>query len=1035
MTTKDENCYYDFTTDDTVIGSTYLVKIELNGTSAFNYKLFDAETFYESGKEEYKKGSAYSVLKYKTVILGNKYYTIEDALKETGDIVLAGNSSTTIFTAFTSFKYYNTALTYVLDSNENIWITYNGNKTLKSNETGSVIFSCLFIPNNVILNANGTINVCGSYQKMTHKVLNHGVLFNNGTINLYGTLNSYGFTKGIGTINSLQTSKIYDLMVFYNYANSGGITLSLSNAKIFPMSAYSIHNVSCKVNVAYTATYYVFYDVEIADNSISGDLVLMGNKGLFQLSNGYLEKSVEDTTSDFYIDKGVLKTNYSKTNQDITQRDVIDIYGNFEDNIINITTKALGIMEVGIKTGTDYAMPFGFMRITLKKGCTGTLEANSYKFLPGSVLTIEDGATLNIGGSSHIVFYDESYDKVIEGSYYNLISYYHHHKEWYSQTIYPIDAQLIVNGNLACSGYLGGYIKTSSTTGFIQLTHNYAKIRRLISETYGSGSGDSGKVALGGTTADYDEPTVYATGNIDMIDNTQFDTGPYISRVNTSNIYYWTSSKDAKKFTIIFRDSNGSELSRKDVYVLTAVNNKYSYYVSGTEFNPSKSYYVFENWLLSTGEELSENNNELYYNVTSGDGKYEIELFATWTPITYHFEYYGIYIDPVTSENIILTEEEGLILQNKNLSFTYEDLLNGTINITTKSSYSSLNVTEWYINIQTNATLINYELTREIFESLSANELNENVQTKTGFITLFSRFSDVQEYIIKYDLDSTLIGYSITPSTETFTTDSTLELFTTITKNYNSNSSYQYYLDYWSFDPNKINIIDNNISSIGDLVAAIKAYDETLIVNNTITLYSKSVLKPYSVTFMRVDFFGNEFNKTISYYNPNEQYVVPTSFNIDNYVLNTGQGQGGVEYIGATPSNDIIIVNSIVTIKVHYYKIITLTFTKGSSTDGVSSASFKIDKTYDSATNTINTTPSGYEYSSSTTITTIQGATVISISVKSTYIIISTGTASINFYNGEDTYKKDHKNRNLTTYNNGSDFDGVLVDNSTLTVS
>ena len=244
MTTGDENCEYS-TANDIVIGSTYLVNISLIGSSATNFVLYDNETYYSTGKASYGS-SGCAVLKYKTVLYNSQYYTIEDVIGKNGDIVIVGDNSKTIFTAFTSFSYYSKfiddKLSYTLNSNSNLWVTYNGSKTPKSNDSGSNIYSCLYIPSNVILDAAGNIYVCGSYEQTTHGSRNKGVLFNNGTINLSGSLYSYGFTKGAGFIDALSGSAVYDMMRFYNYTGSGGITMTMTNTKIFPLSVYSMHN-------------------------------------------------------------------------------------------------------------------------------------------------------------------------------------------------------------------------------------------------------------------------------------------------------------------------------------------------------------------------------------------------------------------------------------------------------------------------------------------------------------------------------------------------------------------------------------------------------------------------------------------------------------------------------------------------------------------------------------------------------------------------------------------------------------------------
>ena len=113
----------------------------------------------------------------------------------------------------------------------------------------SLIYSLLYVPTKTIVNAKGTINVCGVISQNTHASSGKGILFNNGTINLTGTLNSYGFVKGVGTVNVTNTGTFVDVIRFYNYTNSGGLTLSMSNANIFPMNVFSTHNATCNLKI------------------------------------------------------------------------------------------------------------------------------------------------------------------------------------------------------------------------------------------------------------------------------------------------------------------------------------------------------------------------------------------------------------------------------------------------------------------------------------------------------------------------------------------------------------------------------------------------------------------------------------------------------------------------------------------------------------------------------------------------------------------------------------------------------------------
>lgn len=921
MTTGDENCEYS-TANDIVIGSTYLVNISLVGSSATNFVLYDNETYYSTGKASYGS-SGCAVLKYKTVLYNSQYYTIEDVIGKNGDIVIVGDNSKTIFTAFTSFNYYvkfsDSKLTYSLNAGTNLWITYDGSKTLKSNTTGTNIYSCLYIPNNVVLNVDGTINVCGSYKKMTHESYKKGVLFNNGTINLNGKLYSYGYTKGDGIINANSSSKVYDFMRFYNYANSGGITMSLNNAKIFPLSVYSIHNISCDTKFLHDSTYYVTYDVEISSVTIAGDLVIVGDGGLFELSNGYLIKSVEDTTGSFFVDKSVLKTNYNKSNQDVTQRDVLEIYGTFSDNIVEIKESGQGIT-----TGKNYAMPIGFMKIALKddgKGnvANGTLQANAYKFLPGSVLTIDDGASLTIASGVNVIFYDRTYEQNLTGAHGATVSYYNKHIAWYSQTKFPIDAQLIVNGSLISNGNLGGYIHTESTTGFVQLSSQSAQLKRLTGEDYSSG--DKISVGLGGTSATTVTDTIYATGFIDNNDNSTFNSGVYISQYGDH--YYWTSATSAEKFIINFYEEDNTLLSSKTVYVLEPTNGQYIYEITGFEFLPSKNYYVFDAWYLSNGTVLSEENNKLIYNVPDTPVTHDpisINLYANWTPIEYSFDFVGIYIDPLTSENVILSEADGFKLKDFiNVSFTYNDILNANISIPFTAEYLNCDFNGWYITANAEIILIKNQLSLDDFLKFSTLDLKENIDEKTGSISLLCRFTDYQEYIIQFD--DALEEYEDQESLTEVNPYLALELPNI--NDFNYINEYQTYIMYWSYSPRKAdNAVVNSGMTANTILELIDEYNSTAsetdkinVVNNTIVLYAITDLKEFTISY----YDGSSLKKT-HYYNNNYPVTVADGTDSSGNDLTKADENKTTYFVGyifdgwtlSTNEEDVLSVNDVI---------------------------------------------------------------------------------------------------------------------------
>ncbi len=641
-----------------VLGSTYYINIELIDLSANNFVISNCKSLYENGSYTYtSKGSA-GILKYKTVLIGETYYTIEEALKEGGSIVLAGSSST-VFTSFTGIDYYDGVKdekpTSELASGSSLWITYDGSTTATALTGTSDIYSVLHVPENVVLNAKGTVNVCGVVSQNAHATSGRGILFNNGTINLTGTLNSYGYVKGKGLVNVTGSGSFIDVIRFYNYTNSGGLTLSMSNANIFPMTVYSLHNASCKVKVSYTATYKVMYNVAISSVEISGFITMIGSGGMFALSNGYAIKYAEDTTGSFFDDKDNLFTNYSKTNQDKTQRDIVEIYGTFTDNVVSIKKSGQGI-----ETGPNYAMPIGMMSILLKKdedGNTGVgiMDATSYKFLPGSRINIDYGCEMKIASNINMVFYDETYDDTFTSSsqsgYINTISYVKNHTAWFNSSEQYKGSKLTVNGLLTAEGGFGGIAYTSNSQGKMVLTNASGAVAKMTNLEY-SGTGDQISVGLGGTTATVKTDNVKARGYLVKAKGSTLGTlapGTFYAKGDA-----WYTEK-----VVIYYDANGGILSgNSSEGPYNTGDDGYTFNVVNTT-NPTRDYYTFTGWYSdpsctnliyfkdSTGK-VTSNNYTTFTNMY---------VYAGWSANPYKITYQFVYDGCTDNSNIINSNE------------------------------------------------------------------------------------------------------------------------------------------------------------------------------------------------------------------------------------------------------------------------------------------------------------------------------------------------------------------------------------------
>lgn len=487
---------------DYVYGSTYLASFTVNGLSP-DYQILND---YNSNTNSYT-----FLVKYKTVRIGyssTKWLTIEDALSEANSnstIILADNKTTdstkAVYTAFTSLstditgyngvtngekteyylsgklripfsdldldfhgaggEYVNSLLS---PANSHGYTEGSGNVITNSAaaKAANVVCSVLTIPKNIQLNVSGTLMIGGLVQN-AGTVQNRGVVVNDGIIDVTGKVGAYGYLKEGTGKNSLgqatgrvifeKGSEATDVFKAFDWkqgANSNGF----SSSKVFPITAYSVHNISCESIFYYGSLYQAFWTFQFSNTLWSG--YQRGDK------NGYLkligdansDKTLFNMTSqDSYLikkatDLSVTSTNLSTasgSNQTEGQRDSFDLYGSFADGNVSINI-TVSLMSFEMVTSTDMYLPIGFMDITLKDGCSLTFDSASYKFMPGSSLKVDEGANLKISGKSSVYFYtvadiaDTENGDIYSGNFYS------------SHCKNKVDASFDVNGTVTVEG-------------------------------------------------------------------------------------------------------------------------------------------------------------------------------------------------------------------------------------------------------------------------------------------------------------------------------------------------------------------------------------------------------------------------------------------------------------------------------------------------------------------------------------------------------------------------------------------------------
>lgn len=626
-----ENGFYSYAFGKNITaGSTYLISnITLNNK---NFNLTKTEVY----------------LKYKTAKIGDVYYTIEDALAQSGTITLCGDAtsdSSYVITAFSKlslsagngdkFKDYKSDYKYTLSGKKLIASFNDSTKEEDVNSSYKVagnVFSALVISKGVTITLSSSASMIAAaevgfdYSICTTLAKNHGVIMNNGNIvvNSGCSVTAYGYIKGNGLIQMNSGATALDALTIYDW--SGGDAAADMYKTVFPTNAYTVHNISCPTKVFSGA----IYKARVYLNAVSGTIglnetiVIIGtqnNKGMFNAdsdssASDYIFKSVITNQKDVETTKNI-NSNIALSNQRATgtvttlnHRDNIEIYGKYSDAPTEIS-KTVFLITIALKTSTSIPLPVGFMDITVRNKSTLTLNSSDYLILPGAKLTVDNGGKLTLGNNVDLVALP--YASAPTTGNYRYTRFYTANTDGNGKK----DGKLIVNGTLSGSGYsLGGNISTEqagATLNIVNASGSYVTMR-------------------GSSKPYYETGTVNASGDIMTSQNSyaqrNLSTGTYYSKkVNGKFVWY------SQTATITFK-ANGKTHS-----TISRTVGANGYTITAADFPttlPTKDYYTFDKWYIDEALTKEATGQTIFISCA---------LYAGWTAntysITYKYKYNG----------------------------------------------------------------------------------------------------------------------------------------------------------------------------------------------------------------------------------------------------------------------------------------------------------------------------------------------------------------------------------------------------------
>ena len=571
-------------------------------------------------------GNNYCYLQYKTAIVNGTYYTIEDAIAQTGNITVAGNATSPVITSFShftsadyaAFNNYPTNHTFTI-SGRTLLIPFDDTNKVhtgdKSSTTATNTYAALVVPEGITINFtdNAKLHV-GAHTSAPNNgncanVREHGVLMNDGTINLASGCEflSYGYTKSSssdspGIIIAQNDVNITEFM--YSHDWPGGSASIGAKDDYFVTNAWTIHNISCKLKINSGAKYSVYVAVivtffgytettaEIIGNTSSNNCLFAPTA---VSDNNYIIKHAKPAAA--WAEKSEeYKSLYTITGNNLTKgnKSVIEIYGDYTDKTLSVS------VGTTISTSTSISAPLGYTDVIIKQGATLTLSSSDFVYMPGTYLEVESGATLNIQSGVDAVFLDwGTVNKLTSG--------------FKSHCVDKKDSYALINGTVNVSGNIGGKIVTESPDAFISL----------------QASNNASYTLMCATSSPYGEKQSKGlTGNVDGKDTTMpaNNVTSYVSICDNNNCY-WTAATSYSSYTIVKDLGNGETQSDKMFYSGTAPT-----ITAATLGTPQRDYYDFAGWY-----EDAEFTTPFTTKTVTADTTYTV--YAKWEVKTYYIKF------------------------------------------------------------------------------------------------------------------------------------------------------------------------------------------------------------------------------------------------------------------------------------------------------------------------------------------------------------------------------------------------------------
>lgn len=476
----------------------------------------------------FKAASKQVSVRIKAAKIGEKWYTVEDALNVGGAITLAGN-------AFISKNVtVKAGSTFTLPSGDgtadsattigNAEPAYGAGQSNFVDTNASFVNLTLTINNGTTVDVNGNVLILGLLGRAGaglsgHTSGKHSQIINNGTINVKsgGKLDVRGYIKGSGVMDAESGANVYSPFVVHDFRGGTNTVTVFKKAKISPFVQYEMPNIQCEQFFRTGATHTGYFDLYAGSQHNYCSKPIIAAKGMIQLTSGYVRKTYNN------------------------QRTSLTIAGNANLGSLSLTITMKIDVTVNMSDVT-FAIPWMY-DIRIGDGTTATTltAPYDYKILPGASITVEKNATLTT--SKSIIVYSSFTDTSFGGS------------------VYPEKpaATFVVNGTYNINGSFGGNIQSTQAGAKVVVG---SKAKLSVNEVEGNSGGTTSKQA--GVLA------VFGRGGefikvFDITETARFGAGTCNETI-TPKTYKDTSGNTVNYNEVVRSYSGGTALAKGKTY-------------------------------------------------------------------------------------------------------------------------------------------------------------------------------------------------------------------------------------------------------------------------------------------------------------------------------------------------------------------------------------------------------------------------------------------------------------------------------------